>query len=117
MSPPGPAIYPSRDIALFTTTLPVSLIAFLRISPRPREAQIHRRRRRVRPPLGHDLPARVEVDALGPVHVVVPEQGRLPPAERVVGHGHRDGHVDADHPRFNIELELPRGAAVTREQG
>ena len=59
--------------------------------------------------------ARVEVDPLGPVDVPVAEERALPAAERVVGDRHRDRHVDADHARLDVELELAGDAAVARE--
>ena len=47
--------------------------------------------------------------------VRLPEQGVLPAAERVVGHRHRDGDVDADHPDVDAALEPPRGLAGAGE--
>jgi hypothetical protein len=49
--------------------------------------------------------------------VQVAEQRRLPAAERVVRHRHRDGHVDADHADLDLVLELAGGAAVVGEDG
>ena len=72
---------------------------------------------RVGPAAGDDLGARVEVDALGAVHVRVAEQARLPPAEAVVADRHRDGHVDAHHADLHVELELAGRAAVAGEDG
>ena len=82
---------------------------------RLREAQVDLGGRRVRPARGDDLAARVEVDPLRPVDVRVAEEARLPAAERVVGDRHRDRHVDPDHARLDLELELARRAAVARE--
>ena len=59
----------------------------------------------VGPAGGDDLAAGVEVHALGAVGVGVAEQRGLPAAERVVGHRHRDRHVDADHPDLDLVLE------------
>ena len=67
---------------------------------RAREAQVDLARARVRPARRDDLAARVELHALGAVHVQVAEERRLPAAERVVRDRHRDGHVDADHARL-----------------
>src|SRR4029079_15435073 len=70
------------------------------------EAEVDRGLGGVGPAAGHDLAARVEVDALGAVHVRVAEQARLPAAEAVVADRHRDRHVDADHPDLDVVLEL-----------
>src|SRR5215216_1489659 len=80
-----------------------------------REAEIDLARVRVRPARRDDLGPGVEVDALGPVHVGVAEQARLPAAEAVVADGDRDRHVDADHPDVDVPLELARRAAVAGE--
>ncbi len=56
-----------------------------------------------------------EVEAVRAVGLGVAEQRRLPAAERVVGDGHGDRHVDADHADLHLALEPPRGAAVVRE--
>src|SRR5680860_1100309 len=48
------------------------------------EAEVDGARGRVGPTTRHDLAAGVEVDALGPVHVGVAEQARLPASEAVV---------------------------------
>src|SRR5579875_2945367 len=63
--------------------------------PRPGESEVHARCGRVRPARGDNLAPGVEVDAFRTVHVAVPEQRRLPPAEGVVGDRYRDGDVDA----------------------
>src|SRR5438874_417313 len=65
-------------------------------SARLRESEIDLRRRGIGPAGRYHLAARVEADPLGPVDVRVPEERRLPPAERVVGDGNRDRDVDAD---------------------
>jgi hypothetical protein len=49
--------------------------------------------------------------------VDIAEERCLPAAEAVVGDGHRDGHVDADHAGLDLELELPSRAPVAREDG
>ena len=49
--------------------------------------------------------------------VDVAEGRALPAAEGVVGHGHRDRHVDADHAHVHPRCELARGAAVAGEDG
>src|SRR2546425_12372407 len=75
-------------------------------SPRLREAEVDLRRGRIRPARRDDLAARVEVDPLRPVDVAVAEERRLPPPERVGRDPHPDRHVDADHARLHVELEL-----------
>src|SRR5206468_8602900 len=85
------------------------------VSARLREAQVDLRGRRVRPAGGHDFAARVEVDPLRAVDMRVAEEGVLPPAERVVRDRNRDRHVDPDHPRLRLELELAGDAAVARQ--
>ena len=70
---------------------------------------------RVGPARRDHLAARVEGDSLRPVDVRVAEERGLPAAERVVRDGHRDRHVDPDHARLHLELELPGDAAVARE--
>jgi hypothetical protein len=47
----------------------------------------------------------------------VAEQGGFPAAEAVVGHGHGDGHVNADHADLDFVLEAPRRTAVIGEDG
>ena len=47
--------------------------------------------------------------------VGVAQQRLLPPAEGVVRDGHRDRHVDADHPRLDVDGEVARGVAVGGE--
>ena len=79
------------------------------------EAEVDPGGGRVRPPRGDDLALRVEVDALGAVHVGVAEQGGLPPAEGVVGDRDRDRHVDPDHPHPHLGLERAGRAAVAGE--
>src|SRR4051812_30444469 len=71
----------------------------------------------VRPARRHYLRPGVERDTLWPVDVLVAEQGVLPPAERVVGHRHRDGHVDPDHPDVHLALEPARRLTRGGEDG
>ena len=67
------------------------------------------RPRGVGPPGGHRLEPGVEADALHAVDVGVAEQGLLPATERVVGHGYRYGHVDADHAHLDVAAEPAGG--------
>src|SRR5690606_4017452 len=69
------------------------------------------------PALGHDLGAGEEAHAVHPVLVEVGEARALPAAETVVGDGHRDRHVDADHAHLDPVGELARGVAVAGEDG
>src|SRR5207248_2016232 len=80
-----------------------------------REAEVDLARAGIRPAGGHDLAARVELDPLRPVHVQVAEERVLPSAETVVGNGHLDRHVHADHAHVDLELELARRSPVARE--
>src|ERR671914_527186 len=84
-------------------------------SARAREAKIDRRGPRIGPAGGDDLATRVERDALRPIHVQVAEQRRLPAAEAVVGDGHRNRHVDADHTDVDVELVLPHRPTIAGE--
>src|SRR5664280_955354 len=70
---------------------------------------------RRRPAGGDRLQPGVEADALHAVDVGVAEQRLLPPAERVVGHGYRDGDVDPDHPDLHVATEPPGGTPVPGE--
>src|SRR6266581_5467760 len=69
----------------------------------------------VRPAGGDDLGPGVERHAFRAVDVLVAEQRVLPPAEGVVGHRHRDRHVDADHAHVHPPLEPPRRLAAGGE--
>src|SRR4029078_10365778 len=100
-----------------TMTTPRVYQTRIRSLARSREAEIDLARARIRPARGDDLGPRVELEALGAVHVEVAEQAVLPAAEAVVGDRHRDRHVDADHPRVDLELELPGGSAIASEDG
>src|SRR4051794_41719370 len=84
-------------------------------SARAREPEIDLRGARVRPARRDDLRSRVELDAFGAVHVQVPEEAVLPASEAVIGDRHGDRHVDADHPRVHLELELPSSPAIAGE--
>ena len=64
---------------------------------------------------GDGLEAGVEADAFGAVDGVVAEEGALPSAEGVEGHGHGDGHVDADHAGLHAAAEVAGGVAVAGE--
>src|SRR6478735_5578215 len=80
-----------------------------------REPEVDRAGGGVGPAARDDLAAGVEVDPFRPVHVRVAEEARLPAAEAVVAHRHRDRHVDAHHADVDVELELAGGAAVAGE--
>ena len=71
----------------------------------------------VRPAGGDGFEAGVEADALHAVHMHIAEEGAFPAAEAMEGHGHGDGHVDADHADFDLMRKLPRRAAVAGENG
>src|SRR3954467_6529561 len=90
-------------------------MSYRRVLARLRKAEIDLAGGRVRPARGDDLAARVELNSLRSVDVQVAEEGVLPAAEGVVRDGHGDRHVHADHARLRVELELPRDAAVARE--
>src|SRR3954447_11472957 len=60
---------------------------------RAREAEVDLRRARIGPARRNDLGARVELDALRPVHVQIAEERVLPAAKAVVRHRHRDRNV------------------------
>src|SRR3990167_1587296 len=69
----------------------------------------------VRPALGDLLHPGPELQPLGPILVGVTESRTLPPAEAVIGDGHRDRHVDADHAHVDARCEFARGMAITGE--
>ena len=84
--------------------------------PRPREAQVDLGRAGVGPARRDHLGPRVELDALGAVHVEVAEERRLPAAEacsRRPGTG--IGTLMPTMPDVDVELELARRAAVAGE--
>src|SRR5580658_1367960 len=64
---------------------------------------------------GDGLEAGVKADAFGTVDGVVAEEGTLPSAEGVEGHGHGDGHVDAYHADLYAAAEVAGGIAVAGE--
>src|SRR5580700_8399138 len=68
-----------------------------------------------RPARGHGLELGVEAHAFHAVDAVVAEDRGLPAAEGVVGHRHRDRHVDADHADLDVVGEGTRGVAVAGE--
>ncbi len=57
----------------------------------------------------------VEAHRVRPVGRQVAEQRALPAPERVVGHRHRQRHVDADHADQDVVAEVARRLAVPRE--
>src|SRR6056297_3024937 len=50
-----------------------------------------------RPARRHRLEAGVETHPFHSVDMVIAEKRALPAAEGMIGHGHRDRHVDTDH--------------------
>src|ERR1700733_3159093 len=70
-----------------------------------------------RPTAGHGLDAGVEANTLHAMHVMVPKERTLPAAKTVEGHGHRDGHVDANHAGLYLVGEGARRVAVPGEDG
>src|ERR1700761_237348 len=66
---------------------------------------------------GYGFEAGVEADAFGAVDGVVAEEGALPSAEGVEGHGDGDGNVDADHSGLDLGGEGASGVAVAGEDG
>src|ERR1700716_3153800 len=59
------------------------------------------------PARGYGFEAGVEADSFGAVDGVVAEEGALPAAEAVEGHGDGDGYVDAYH----ADLDAVNGVA------
>src|SRR4029078_5718056 len=102
-------------------TLPVCWAALPALSRRKSLRRRHRElgalRRRRRPALHHRLLARVEANAFLAIGVGVADHARLPAAEAVPRHRHRDRHVDADHADLDPARELARDVAVAREAG
>ncbi len=47
--------------------------------------------------------------------VGVAERAALPPAERMIGHRHRDRHIDADHTDIDPRCKFARGMAIAGE--
>src|SRR5271165_3598095 len=68
-----------------------------------------------RPPRRDGLDLGVELDRGRTVLVEVAETGTLPAAEGVVGHRHRDRHVDTDHAHLHPGHEVTGGVAVAGE--
>src|SRR5215472_7589586 len=67
-------------------------------------------------PTGGDrLQPGIEAHALGPVHVVVTEEGALPAPEAVKCHGHGDRHIDSHHSDLDLGREVPGRIAVAGE--
>src|SRR5262245_47631567 len=81
------------------------------------EAKVGSTLPRLGPAAGHHLGPGVEAHAIVAVDVGIAEEAVLPSAERVVGHRHRDGDVDADHAHLDLVLELACRAAVAGEHG
>src|SRR3954465_14933673 len=84
---------------------------------RRNDERILARHRAIRPALGDLLVLGPEADALLTMLVDVAEAGALPAAERVIGDGDRDRHVDADHADIDPGRELAGGVAVAGEDG
>ncbi len=68
-----------------------------------------------RPARGHGLELSIEAHAFHDVDAVVAEDRGLPAAEGVIGHRHRDRHVDAHHADLDVVGEGARGVAVAGE--
>src|SRR3984957_10843063 len=68
-----------------------------------------------RPPRRHGLGLGVEDDRRRTVLVEIAEAGPLPAAEGVIGHRHRDRHVDADHAYLDAGHEVAGSVAVASE--
>ncbi len=66
---------------------------------------------------GDGFEAGVEADALGAVDGVVAEEGALPSAEAVEGHGDGDGNVNANHACLDAMGEGAGSVAVAGEDG
>ena len=67
----------------------------------------------MRPARGNDLGARIEGDSFGPADVRVAEE-RLPATKGIVGHRHRDRHVDDDHPDCDAALKFSGDRAASK---
>src|SRR5262249_4079675 len=59
----------------------------------------------------------VEPNALGPMHVVISEEGCLPAAEGMERHRDRDRNVDANHANLDLMSELPSRVTIPSEDG
>src|SRR5579863_10556497 len=70
------------------------------------KSEVHAAGAGIGPTAGDHFAAGVELHALRTVNVEIAEERGLPTAEAVVGHGHGDRDVDANHAGFHIELEL-----------
>ena len=66
---------------------------------------------------GYGLLLRVEAHAFHAVGVVIAEEGALPAAEAVEGHGYGNRHVDADHADIDLVGKAAGGVAVAGEDG
>jgi hypothetical protein len=49
------------------------------------------------------------------VHVQIPEERVLPAPERVIGHGHGDRDIHADHTGGHVATEAVGGSAIDRK--
>src|SRR6185312_9960223 len=67
------------------------------------------------PALGDGFPLGIEAHRVRTVGAEVAKQRAFPAAERVVGHRHRQRHVDADHADLDVVAEAARRLAVARE--
>src|SRR5664279_3518736 len=107
----GPSPVTSNSIS----TPPLSMCIRALLPPDGPSALVAGGSGRRRPAGGDRLQPGVEADALHAVDVGVAEQRLLPPAERVVGHGYRDGDVDPDHPDLHVATGPPGGTPVSGE--
>ena len=68
------------------------------------------------PALGDGFALGIKAHGIGAVGMQVAKQAALPAAERVVGHGHRQGHVHTHHAHLNVVGEMAGGFAIAREE-
>src|SRR6185369_17288627 len=93
-------------------------IAFIYRQPgllRRRHHEFGARANARRPALRHRFLPCIEADAFRSINMMVSEKRRLPAAEAVEGHRHRNGDVDADHSDLHALDEIARGVAVAGE--
>src|SRR3569833_1999324 len=81
------------------------------------EAGVGVLQRAFRPAGGHGLGLGPEAQTFHAVLVDVAEGRALPAAEGVIGHRHRDRHIDPDHADVDAGGEVARRAAVLGEDG
>src|SRR6202453_2005262 len=84
-------------------------------SPHRRNAELRALLDAGRPARGDGLGLGIEADRIRSMLVEIAETGTLPTAERVIGDGHRDRHVDADHADLNLRGKVAGGVAVAGE--